>query len=184
MADETKRKSITSIDDFTEVIDFLYAICNSIISKRLTGVNRKLRKVKVYPALSLPPYQRKVKVYDSLTLPDEQETVQVVSLPDNYYPTDKTEVKHVINHERYHRIYDIIVNQLQQNIKDNAEYVELNNFEELFASIEHSAITDLYEKHFDIDDDMAMVVAIYDDVMELSKQIAQEYRIMRGVWYE
>lgn len=43
MADETKRKSITSIDEFTEVIDFLYAIYKSIITKRLKNVNRKLR---------------------------------------------------------------------------------------------------------------------------------------------
>lgn len=42
MADETKRKSITSIDDFTEVIDFLYYYYSSIITKRLKNVNRKL----------------------------------------------------------------------------------------------------------------------------------------------
>lgn len=181
MADKTKRKSITSIDDLTEVIDFLYTIYKSIITNKLPKVHRK---VKVYPSLSIPAYQRRVKVYEPLNLPDEQERVKVVTVPDNYYPTSQTEVKHVLNHERYNRIYDIIVNQLHQNIKDNASYVELNNFEELFAALEHSAITDLYEKHFDIDNDMAMVVAIYDDVMELSKQIAQEYRIIKAFGYE
>lgn len=182
MADESKRKDIDStIDDLAEAISFLYVIYKSIISKRLPKVHRK---VKVYPSLSIPAYQRRVKVYEPLNIPDEQEPVKVVSIPDNYYPTSNTEVKHVLNHERYNRIYNIIVNQLHQNIKDNASYVELNNFEELFAALEHSAITDLYEKHFDKDDDMAMVVAIYEDVTELSKQIAQEYRIIKAFGYE
>lgn len=49
MADKTKRKSITSIDDLTEVIDFLYTIYKSIITNKLPKVHRK---VKVYPSLS------------------------------------------------------------------------------------------------------------------------------------
>lgn len=179
MADNTKRKSITSIDDLTEVIDFLELYYKSIITNGLTKVNRKLRKVKVYPALSLPPYQRKVKVYDSLTLPDEQELVNVVSLPDNYYPTVFTEVKHVINHERYHRIYNRIADQLKRKIKRSGEYVELNNFEELFASIERSAITELYEEFFDLDDD-EIILAIYDEVLDLSRDIVYEYRIRKA----
>ena len=46
MADETKRKSITSIDDFTEVIDFLYAIWKSIITNKLPKVHRKVYRSK------------------------------------------------------------------------------------------------------------------------------------------
>lgn len=184
MADETKRNTIDSTtEDLAEAIVFLRSIYKSIISNRLNIVNRKLRKVKVYPALSLPPYQRRVKVYEPLNIPDEQETVQVVSLPDNYYPTSNTEVKHVLNHERYNRIYNVIANQLKREIKNNGRYVELNNFEELFAALERSAITELYEKYFTLDD-MEMVAAIYGEVMERSNDITHEYRIRKGfgVW--
>lgn len=176
MADETKRKSITSIDDFTEVIDFLYAICKSIITNKLPKVHRK---VKVYPSLSIPAYQRRVKVYEPLMIPDEQEPVKVVTLPDNYYPTSQTEVKHVLNHERYNRIYNRIADQLKRKIKRSGEYVELNNFEELFAALEHSAITELYEEFFDLDDD-AIILAIYDEVLDLSRDIVYEYRIRKA----
>ena len=184
MADEIKRKDIDSTtEDLAEAISFLYNLYKSIISKRLNRVNRKLRKVKVYPALSLPSYQRRVKVYEPLTIPDEQETVQVLTLPDNYYPTSQTEVKHVLNHERYNNIYNTIANQLKREIKNNGRYVELNNFEELFAALERSAITELYEKYFTLDD-MEMVVAIYGEVMALSEVITHEYRIRKAfnIW--
>ena len=180
MADETKRNTIDSTtEDLAEAIVFLRNLYKSIISKRLNSVNRKLRKVKVYPVLSLPPYQRRVKVYEPLTIPDEQETVQVVSLPDNYYPTSNTEVKHVLNHERYSCIYNRIADQLKRKIKRSGEYVELNNFEELFAALEHSAITELYEEFFDLDDD-AIILAIYDEVLDLSRDIVYEYRIRKA----
>lgn len=177
MADESKRNTIDSTTfDIAEAIVFLQSIYKSIISKRLPKVHRK---VKVYPLLSIPAYQRRVKVYDPLTIPDEQETVQVLTLPDNYYPTDKTEVKHVLNHERYNNIYNTIANQLKREIKNYGRYVELNNFEELFAALERSAITELYEKYFSLDD-MEMVVAIYGEVMALSEVISQEYRIRKA----
>lgn len=176
MADKTKRKSITSIDDLTEVIDFLELYYKSIISKSLPKVHRK---VKVYPSLSIPAYQRRVKVYEPLNIPDEQEVVKVVSIPDNYYPTNRTEVKHVLNHERYSRIYNRIADQLKRKIKRSGEYVELNNFEELFAALEHSAITELYEEFFDLDDD-AIILAIYDEVLDLSRDIVYEYRIRKA----
>lgn len=180
MADKTKRKSITSIDDLTEVIDFLYTIYKSIITNKLPKVHRK---VKVYPSLSIPAYQRRVKVYEPLNVPDEQEPVKVVTLPDNYYPTSQTEVKHVLNHERYQNIYDRIGKQLKRDIKENAEYVELNNFEELFATLERSAITELYEEYFDLDD-MDIILAIYGRVLDLSRDIVYEYRIRKAFGYE
>lgn len=46
MADKTKRKSITSIDDLTEVIDFLYTIYKSIITNKLPKVHRKVYRSK------------------------------------------------------------------------------------------------------------------------------------------
>lgn len=46
MADKTKRKSITSIDDLTEVIDFLYTIYKSIITNKLLKVHRKVYRSK------------------------------------------------------------------------------------------------------------------------------------------
>lgn len=48
MADKTKRKSITSIDDLTEVIDFLYTIYKSIITNKLPKVHRKVYRSKIY----------------------------------------------------------------------------------------------------------------------------------------
>lgn len=181
MADESKRKDIDStIDDLAEAISFLHVIYKSIISKRLPKVHRK---VKVYPSLSIPAYQRRVKVYEPLNIPDEQEPVKVVSIPDNYYPTSNTEVKHVLNHERYNSLYNRIAKQLKRKIKEDAEYVELNNFEELFASIERSAITELYEQYFDLEDD-EILLAVYDRVLLLSKEITHEYRIRKAfdIW--
>lgn len=180
MADESIRKDIDStIDELAEAISFLDNFYKAIISKRVRHVNDKLRKVKVYEPLSLSPYQRKVKVYESLTLPNEQDKLPILTIPDNYYPTKSTEVKHVINHERYQYIYAKIVEQLKRKIKDNAEYVELNNFEELFASIKRSAITELYEEYFDLDD-VDMLLAIYDRILDLSKDITYEYRIRKA----
>ena len=176
MADETKRNIIASIDDITEAMIFLLNLSKSIISKRLPKVHRK---VKVYPSLSIPAYQRRVKVYEPLNIPDEQEPVKVVSIPDNYYPTSQTEVKHVLNHERYSRLYNRIANQLKRKTKEDAEYVELNNFEELFASIERSAITELYEQYFDLEDD-EILLAVYDRVLGLAKDITHEYRIRKA----
>ena len=177
MADETKRNIIDStIEDLAEAMIFLSNLYKTIISNKLPKVHRK---VKVYPSLSIPAYQRRVKVYEPLTIPDEQEPVKVVSLPDNYYPTSNTEVKHVLNHERYNRIYNVIANQLKREIKNNGRYVELNNFEELFAALERSAITELYEKYFTLDD-MEMVAAIYGEVMSLSEVITHEYRIRKA----
>ena len=46
MADKTKRKSITSIDELTEVIDFLYTIYKSIITNKLPKVHRKVYRSK------------------------------------------------------------------------------------------------------------------------------------------
>lgn len=180
MADENKRKDIDSTTDvLAEAISFLDNFYKAIISKRVNRVNGKLRKVKVYKPLTLPPYQRKVKVYEPLNVPTEQEAVSILTIPDNYYPTKSTEVKHVIDHGRYHYIYEKIVEQLKRKIKDNAEYVELNNFEELFASIKRSAITELYEEYFELDD-VDMLLAIYDRILELSKDITYEYRIRKA----
>lgn len=182
MADETKRNTIASIDDITEAMIFLLNLYKSIISNKLPKVHRK---VKVYPSLSIPAYQRRVKVYEPLNVPDEQEPVKVVSIPDNYYPTSQTEVKHVLNHERYNSLYNRIARQLKRKIKEDAEYVELNNFEELFASIERSAITELYEEYFDLEDD-EILLAVYDRVLRLSKDITHEYRIRKAfdIWVD
>lgn len=181
MADETKRNTIDSTtDELAEAIVFLRNIYKSIITNKLPKVHRK---VKVYPSLSIPAYQRRVKVYEPLNVPDEQEPVQIVTVPDNYYPTSQTEVKHVINHERYANIYDRIGRQLKREIKENAEYVELNNFEELFATLERSAITELYEEYFDLDD-IDMALAIYGRVLDLSRDIVYEYRIRKAFGYE
>lgn len=177
MADKTKRKDIDSTTDhLAEAISFLYVIYKSIITNKLPKVHRK---VKVYPSLSIPAYQRRVKVYEPLNVPDEQEPVQIVTVPDNYYPTSQTEVKHVLNHERYNRLYNRIANQLKRKTKEDAEYVELNNFEELFASIERSAITELYEQYFDLEDD-EILLAVYDRVLGLAKDITHEYRIRKA----
>lgn len=46
MADKTKRKSITSIDDLTEVIDFLELYYKSIITNKLPKVHRKVYRSK------------------------------------------------------------------------------------------------------------------------------------------
>lgn len=177
MADETKRKSITSIDDFTEVIDFLYAICKSIITKRLNGVNRKLRKVKVYPALSLPPYQRKVKVYPRLPELPELEFVRIIELPDYYVPTPFTEVRHVIDHEKYSTFHSGVARWIDSYAKKDPRYSELNNYEELFGAYGQSAITDLYEKHFDSGLDMMdMIIESTTEIAELTQQIVEKYR--------
>lgn len=177
MADEIKRKSITSIDDFTEVIDFLYAICNSIITNKLNTVNRKLRKVKVYPALSLPPYQRKVKVYPSLPELPELETVRIIDLPDYYVPTPFTEVRHVINHEKYSAFHSGVARWINSYAKRDPRYSELNNYEELFGVYGQSAITDLYEKYFDSGlDIMDMIIESTTEIAELTLQIVEKYR--------
>lgn len=178
MANNDKIKKLQN-DEITEATTRLLNIYKYIITYRLKKVNRKQRKVKIYPTLTLPPYQRKVKVYDSLNVPDKHEFVELITLPDNYYPTRNTEVKHVINKERYHRISSQIANQLKRRIKRGGEYVELNNFEELFASIERSSITELYEEYFD-EDDESIVLAIYDEILDASRQIVYEYRIRKA----
>lgn len=176
MADENKRKSITSIDDFTEVIDFLNLTCNSIITNLLTKVNGFARKVKVYPSLQLPPYQRKVKVYP--TLPDlpELESVRIIELPPNYIPTRFTEIRHVLDHEAYIEFYLDITEELDYKIKRSARYGELNNYKELFEAVEHSAITELYEEFFDLPPAKRLVRAM-SYILEYTQQIMIDYRI-------
>lgn len=175
MANNDKIKKLQDIG-ITEATKILINIYKSIITYRLKKVNRKQRKVKIYPTLTLPPYQRKVKVYDSLNVPDKHEFVELITLPDNYYPTTNTEIKHVINKERYHRVYSIVKRLLQNTIDKGGLYAELNNFEELFASIGRSSITELYEEYFDEDDDM-IAGMIYGQALSLSEQIVMEYRI-------
>lgn len=175
MANNDKIKKLQDIG-ISEAMRLLFNIYKSIITYRLPKVHRKM---KVYPSLAVPPYHRRVKVYDSLNVPDKHEFVELITLPDNYYPTSNTEVKHVINKERYHRISSQIANQLKRRIKRGGEYVELNNFEELFASIERSSITELYEEYFD-EDDESIVLAIYDEILDASRQIVYEYRIRKA----
>ena len=171
MADKNKKAS--DVDSITEAMSILINIYKFIISKRLPKVHRKM---KIYPNLTVPPYQRQVKVYDSLTIPHSQDYVQIIELPDNYNPTSKTEIKHVINKERYHRVYSIVKRLLQNTIDKGGLYAELNNFEELFNAIGRSSITELYEEYFDEDDDM-IAGMIYGQALSLSEQIVVEYRI-------
>lgn len=175
MANNDKIKKLQDIG-ISEATKILINIYKSIISYRLKKVNRKQRKVKIYPTLTLPPYQRKVKVYDSLDVPNKHDFVELITLPDNYYPTRNTEIKHVINKERYHRVYSIVKRLLQNTIDKGGLYAELNNFEELFASIGRSSITELYEEYFDEDDDI-IAGMIYGQALSLSEQIVMEYRI-------
>ena len=175
MANNDKIKKLQGIG-ITEATKILINIYKSIITYRLKKVNRKQRKVKIYPTLTLPPYQRKVKVYDSLDVPNKHDFVELITLPDNYYPTRNTEIKHVINKERYHRVYSIVKRLLQNTIDKGGLYAELNNFEELFASIGRSSITELYEEYFDEDDDI-IAGMIYGQALSLSEQIVMEYRI-------
>jgi hypothetical protein len=182
MADENKRKSITSIDDFTEVIDFLNLTCNSIITNLLTKVNGFVRKVKVYPSLELPPYQRKVKVYPSLPDLPELERVRIIELPEHYIPTPFTEVRHVLDHEKYHRFHAGLRRWLDKFAESDAQYAELNNYEELFAKHGESAITDLYEKYFDSGlDIMDMIIDASSEIAELTKVVVEQYRQDKAV---
>lgn len=171
-----QNKKASDVDGITEAKNLLLNIYKYIITYRLKKVNRKQRKVKIYPTLTLPPYQRKVKVYDSLNVPDKHDFVELITLPDNYYPTKNTEIKHVINKERYHRVYSIVKRLLQNTIDKGGLYAELNNFEELFASIGRSSITELYEEYFDEDDDI-IAGLIYGQALSLSQQIVMQYRI-------
>ncbi len=171
MADKNKKASV--VDEITEAKNSLLIIYKSIISKRLPKVHRKM---KIYPSLTVPPYQRQVKVYDSLTIPHSQDYVQIIELPDNYYPTSQTEIKHVINKERYHRVYSIVKRLLQNTIDKGGLYAELNNFEELFNALGRSPITQLYEEYFNEDDDV-IAGMIYGQVLSLSEQVVIEYRI-------
>ena len=175
MANNDKIKKLQDIG-ITEATKILINIYKSIITYRLKKVNRKQRKVKIYPTLTLPPYHRRVKVYDSLDVPNKHDFVELITLPDNYYPTRNTEIKHVINKERYHRVYSIVKRLLQNTIDKGGLYAELNNFEELFASIGRSSITELYEEYFDEDDDI-IAGMIYGQALSLSEQIVMEYRI-------
>lgn len=178
MADESKRKDIDStIDDLAEAISFLYSYYKSIISKRLKNVNRRVRKVKIYPSLSIPPRQRKVKVYSSLPDLPELETVRIIDLPDYYVPTRFTEVRHVINHERYSTFHSGVARWIDSYAKRDPRYSELNNYEELFGVYGQSAITDLYEKYFDSGLDMMdMIIESTTEIAELTQQIVEKYR--------
>lgn len=161
-------------------IVFLQDLYRSIISKRFAHVTpRRLRHVKVYPSLVLPPLQRRVKVYLDLHCPSEQTRVPVYTLPDYYRPTANTQVKHALDHERYSRVYDRLAVQLKRKIRTTREYGELNNFEELFAAVKRSAITELYEEFYDLDEE-DMLLAIYDRVLDLAKDIMYEYHIMKA----
>lgn len=175
MANNDKIKKLQELG-ITEATKILINIYKSIITYRLKKVNRKQRKVKIYTTLTLPPYHRRVKVYDTLDVPNKHESVELITLPDNYYPTRNTEIKHVINKERYHRVYSIVKRLLQNTIDKGGLYAELNNFEELFASIGRSSITELYEEYFDEDDDI-IAGMIYGQALSLSEQIVMEYRI-------
>lgn len=176
MANENKRNSITSIDELTEVIEFLELFYKSIISYRLTKVNSYVRKVKVYPSLQLPPYQRKVKVYPTLPELPELESVRVIELPPNYIPTRFTEIRHVLDHEAYIEFYLDITEELDYKIKRSARYGELNNYKELFEAVEHSAITELYEEFFDLPPAKRLVRAM-SYILEYAQQIMIDYRI-------
>lgn len=176
MANENKRNSITSIDELTEVIEFLELFYKSIISYRLTKVNGYVRKAKVYPSLQLPPYQRKVKVYPSLPDLPELERVRIIELPPNYIPTRFTEIRHVLDHEAYIEFYLDITEELDYKIKRSARYGELNNYKELFEAVEHSAITELYEEFFDLPPAKRLVRTM-SYILEYTQQIMIDYRI-------
>lgn len=166
-----------TIDD---AIVFLQDLYRSIISKRFAHVTpRRLRHVKVYPPLALPQLQRRVKVYPELHCAPEQTRVPVYTLPEHYWPTANTQVKHALDHERYSRVYDRLAVQLKRKIRTTREYGELNNFEELFAAVKRSAITELYEEFYELDEE-DMLLAIYDRVLDLAKDIMYEYRIMKA----
>lgn len=174
MANNDKIKKLQDIG-ISEAMRLLFNIYKSIITYRLPKVHRKM---KVYPSLAVPPYHRRVKVYDSLNVPNKHESVELITLPDNYYPTKNTEVKHVINKERYHRVYSIVKRLLQNTIDKGGLYADLNNFEELFNTFGRSSITELYEEYFDEDDDVISGV-IYGQALSLSQQIVMQYRIER-----
>lgn len=177
MADENKRKDIDSTtDDLAEAISFLQSFYKSIISYRLTKVNSFVRKVKVYPSLQLPPYQRKVKVYPSLPELPELERVRIIELPPNYIPTPFTEVRHVLDHEAYIYFYNMLTDELDEIIKDSGTYGELNNYKELFEAVEHSAITELYEKYFDREPTKRMMKAL-SKILKYTQQIMYDYRL-------
>ncbi len=180
MADESKRKDIDStIDDLAEAISFLYSYYRSIISKRLKNVNRHVRKVKVYPALSLPPRQRKVKVYSSLPDLPELESVRIIELPPSYIPTPYTEIKHVLDHEAYIYFYDMLTDELDEIIRTSGTYGELNNYQELFDAVEHSAITELYERYFDLEPTRRVMRAL-TKILRVTEQIMIDYRIAQA----
>ena len=177
MANNDKIKKLQDIG-ITEATKILINIYKSIITYRLKKVNRKQRKVKIYPTLTLPPYHIRVKVYDSLNIPNKHESVELITLPDNYYPTKNTEIKHVINKERYHKVYSMVKHLLQKRIDKGGLYADLNNFEELFNAFGRSSITELYEEYFDEDDDV-ITGMIYGQALSLSQQIVMQYRIER-----
>lgn len=183
MADENKRKDIDSTtDDLAEAISFLHLFYKSIISNRLTKVNGYVRKVKVYPSLQLPPYQRKVKVYPSLPELPELERVRIIELPEHYIPTPFTEVRHVLDHEKYHRFHAGLRRWLDKFAESDAQYAELNNYEELFAKHGESAITDLYEEYFDSGlDIMDMIIDASTKIAELTKVVVEQYRQDKAV---
>ena len=177
MAKDNERNSITSIDELTEVIEFLELFYKSIISYRLTKVNGYVRKVKVYPSLQLPPYQRKVKVYPSLPDLPELESVRIIELPEHYVPTPFTEVRHVLDHDTYYTFHAGVSRWMDKFAKRDPRYAELNNYEELFGKYGESAITDLYEKYFDAD--LSLFDKIIDataEVAELAQVIVEKYR--------
>ncbi|HEM5311372.1 TPA: hypothetical protein U1383_002148 [Streptococcus suis] len=177
MADDTKRKDIDSTaDELAEAISFLYSIYKSIISKRLPKVHRK---VKVYPTFSLPAYHRTVKVYEELIVPDEHELVSIPELPDKYYPTPTTEVRHVIDKERYEATYQRVLVEVKKRVKNNATYYELNNLEELIDSMERSPFTELYEEYFD-EDDISLSLSIFGEIMDKLQLQTLEYRQERA----
>lgn len=177
MANDNKRNSITSIDELTEVIEFLELFYNSIISYRLTKVNGYVRKVKVYPSLQLPPYQRKVKVYPSLPELPELERVRIIELPEHYVPTPFTEVRHVLDHDTYYTFHAGLVRYMDASVKRDPRFAELNNFEELFEAYGESAITDLYEKYFDADLSLFdKIITAIAEIAELAQQIVEKYR--------
>lgn len=180
MADESKRKDIDStIDDLAEAISFLYSYYRSIISKRLKNVNRHVRKVKIYPSLSLPPRQRKMKVYSSLPDLPELESVRIIELPPSYIPTPYTEIKHVLDHEEYIYFYDMLTDELDEIIRTSGTYGELNNYQELFDAVEHSAITELYERYFDLEPTRRVMRAL-TKILRVTEQIMIDYRIVQA----
>ncbi|MGQ7385678.1 hypothetical protein ACTGVI_11500 [Streptococcus suis] len=177
MTDTIEKETHSSThDEIIELYASLEFIYKSIISKRLPKVHRK---VKVYPIFSLPAYHRTVKVYEELTVPDEHELVSIPELPDNYYPTPTTEVRHVIDKERYETIYQRVLAVVKKEIETNRRYYELNNLEELIDSMERSPFTELYEEYFD-EDDISLSLSILGAIMDKLQLQTLEYRQERA----